>query len=501
MNDLSSFNLSLPTDGKTKNARCGTTSSLISNWLSSSAYISMQKYRPIAYIGGMTLVALVSMWIFMQQTHITECDSDSEDSNDPNDGFSSISRERITSTTGSRKRTRDGTSQKIKINNSPIPASRDSKQLKDELDRPQSKFLKFRTRGDINHFNKKSKPSLTEVNNDNVTSSPIIGSCGCVEDKTEAFEQNKNINYQNLQILGKRSRSSQSNRHPNGRLLAETTYIHDTFYTNAKLRGHKADTFKNFDEANVRRIESEVNNAINDLQGRISIALNKIKSTQIDEVICDHDDIMNLEPSPFLSTLENIEQSRFDRDAHIATQLEKQTELEDDVEFILKMIKGSNYSDSNGENWISNNYSEIPVNVNNSPKSGKKVVTFATLASDIGQASQHRILRNFEILEILKQKELTEKIIEGSLKGALEIVKAQSLARARSTRRLKRPHKISYEIDDVNKKLLYIDSWQKDMIDRLDGLECEFDVIEKMIDDDRILTESFEAKTDKDGEG
>ncbi|CAG8735629.1 1735_t:CDS:2, partial [Racocetra fulgida] len=442
---------------------------------------------------------LVSMWIFMQQTHITDCDSDSEDSNDPNDGFSSIRRERITSTIG-RKRGRTVTSKNtsgIKPNNSPIPASRDSKQLKkNEFDRYQPIFQKFRTRGDDNRSNKKSKPSLTEVNHDNSTNSPIIGSCGCAENKIEAFKQNKNLKYQNLQILGKRSRSNQCDQRPNGRFLAGTVYINRNAheYTNIKLQGHKADTSANFNntQSTVRHYginESEVKNAINDLQDRISIALNKIRSTKIDE-----------EPSPFLSTLEAIEQSRFDRDAHIATQLERQIELEDDVEFIIKMIKGSNYSDSNGENWISNNYSEISVNVNDSPKSGKKVVTFATLASDIEQTSQRRILRNFEILEILNKKELTEKIIEESLKSAIKIVKAQSLARARSTRRLKRPHKISYEIDDVDKKLLYIDSWQKDMIDRLNGLECEFDAIEEMIDNDQILTELFEAKQNKDGE-
>ncbi|CAG8721278.1 36125_t:CDS:2, partial [Racocetra persica] len=474
---------------------------------------------PIAYIGGMTLVALVSMWIFMQQTHITDCDSDSEDSNDPNDSFSSIRRERITSTIG-RKRGRTVTSKNtsgIKPNNSPIPASRDSKQLKNEFDRYQPIFQKFRTRGDDNRSNKKSKPSLTEVNNDNSTNStnsPIIGSCGCAENKIEALKQNKNPKYQNLQILCKRSRSNQCNQRPNGHFLAGTVYINRNAheYTNIKL----ADTSANFNntqstvrnyginEVGVSRIESEVKNAINDLQDRISIALDKIKSTKIDEVTYDYDEIMNVEPSPFLSTLEAIEQSRFDRDAHIATQLERQIELEDDVEFIIKMIKGSNYSDSNGENWISNNYSEISVNVNDSPKSGKKVVTFATLASDIEQTSQRRILRNFEILEILNKKELTEKIIEGSLKSAIEIVKAQSLARARSTRKLKRPHKISYEVDDVNKKLLYIDSWHKDMIDRLNDLESEFDTIEEMIDNDQILTESFESfepKQDKDGEG
>ncbi|CAG8739560.1 25390_t:CDS:2, partial [Gigaspora rosea] len=239
----------------------------------------------------------------------------------------------------------------------------------------------------------------------------------------------------------------------------------------------------------------EVKNVINDVQNRISVAINKIRSIQIGDV--------NVEPPPssFLNAaLETVEQDRFDRDTRLATKLEQQLELEEDVEFILNMIKGSKDSDSNGESWISNNYSVIPVNVNDSQKSGKKVVTFATLESDIEQASQHRILRNYEILKFLKQKKLTEKITEGSLESAIEIVKTQSLARARSTKRLKRPHKINYEIDDVNKKLLYIDSWQKDMIDRLNCLECEFDALEEMIDDDQILTESFESKKNKDGE-
>ncbi|CAG8812557.1 35932_t:CDS:2, partial [Gigaspora margarita] len=356
-----------------KNARYGTTTSLNSNWLSSSAYISMQKYRPIAYIGGMTLVALVSVWIFMQK-HISECDSDSdsEDSNNLNnsknshevsnkDRFFSIPQERVASTIG-RKRPRS-TSQKTS--------------------------------------------------------------------------------------------------------------------------------------------RCEVKNVINDVQNRITIALNRIRSIQIGDVTCDNDDIVNVEPPPssFLNAaLETIEQDRVDRDTRLATKLEKQLELEEDVEFILNMIKGSKDSNSNGESWISNNYSVIPVNVNDSQKSGKKVVTFATLESDVEQASQHRILRNYEILKFLKQKKLTEKITEGSLESAIEIVKTQSLARARSTKRLKRPHKINYEIDDVNKKLLYIDSWQKDMIDRLNCLECEFDTLEEMIDDDQILTESFESKKTKDGE-
>ncbi|KAF0553508.1 hypothetical protein F8M41_020240 [Gigaspora margarita] len=359
-----------------KNARYGTTTSLNSNWLSSSAYISMRKYRPIAYIGGMTLVALVSMWIFMQK-HISECDSDSdsEDSNNLNnsknshevsnkDRFFSIPQERVASTIG-RKRPRS-TSQK--------------------------------------------------------------------------------------------STSQKTSRC--------------------------------------------VKNVINDVQNRISITLNRIRSIQIGDVTCDN--IVNVEPPPssFLNAaLETVEQDRVDRDTRLATKLERQLELEEDVEFILNMIKGSKDSDSNGESWVSNNYSVIPVNVNDSQKSGKKVVTFATLESDVEQASQHRILRNYEIFKFLKQKKLTEKITERSLESAIEIVKTQSLARARSTKRLKRPHKINYEIDDINKKLLYIDSWQKDMIDRLNCLECEFDALEEMIDDDQILTESFESKKNKDGEG
>ncbi|CAG8580959.1 13015_t:CDS:2 [Dentiscutata heterogama] len=339
-----------------KNSRCGTTSSLNSNWISSSAYISMQKYRPIAYIGGMTLIAFVSVWIFMQK-HISELSKNAKYG-----GFSPIHRERVTSTIRRKKVTSQNTSRRC-----------------------------------------------------------------------------------------------------------------------------------------------EVKNVINNVQNRISITLNKIRSIQIDDVTCDYDDLMNVESpsSLFLNAaFETVEQDRYDQDVCLATKLEKQIELENDVEFILNMIKGSKDSYSNGEScWISNNYSTIPVNINDSQKSGKKVVTFATLASDIEQASQRRIMRDFEILKVLKQKKITEEITEGSLKSAIEIVKTQSSARARSTRRLKRPHKMSYEIDDVNKKFLYIDSWKKDMIDRLNDLECEFNALEEMIDDNRILTESFEAKKNKDGEG
>ncbi|CAG8609476.1 28693_t:CDS:2, partial [Dentiscutata erythropus] len=425
MNDLFSLNLSLSTDGKTKegvaykiillyspyrevkmtlkivrvklydffqlmvrylhkNSRCGTTSSLNSNWISSSAYISMQKYRPIAYIGGMTLIAFVSVWIFMQK-HISECDTDSEDS-----------------------------------------------------------------KNSINSNN--SKNSINSKNSHVVS---------------------KNAKYGGFSPIRRERVTSTIRR-------------------------------KKVTSQNTSR-RCEVKNVINNVQNRISITLNKIRSIQIDDVTCDNDDLMNVESpsSLFLNAaFETVEQDRYDQDVRLATKLEKQIELENDVEFILNMInKGSKDSYSNGEScWISNDYSTIPVNINDSQKSGKKVVTFATLASDIEQASQRRIIRDFEILKVLKQKKLTEEITEGSLKSAIEIVKTQSLARAKSTRRLKRPHKMSYEIDNVNKKFLYIDSWKKDMIDRLNDLECEFNTLEEMIDDNRILTESFEAKKNKDGE-
>ncbi|CAG8521121.1 9784_t:CDS:2 [Acaulospora colombiana] len=232
--------------------------------------------------------------------------------------------------------------------------------------------------------------------------------------------------------------------------------------------------------------------AIKDVQTRISDAIHKNRLMQNNEYTAFREDTELPEsPSSLQNSFREVNQVRKEYDAQLVSHLERQVELDANLEFSVKTIKedmaGINTSGKFGFRTDENerNDNVVAETVFDIPNATKEVITFSSLEADVEFSSRQRIARDFEILKLLEKKHRVDQETEESIKQALEVLKFQSKSRVGCTRKLKSPKRMEEEVDDVHKKFQYLDSWRSSMVERLEDLKANFDELEDLITNGR----------------
>ncbi|CAG8653640.1 15619_t:CDS:2 [Acaulospora morrowiae] len=485
-------------------------------------------------MGGMTLIALVSMWFYIQPSEYDSSEDPDESrklkgSRTKNDLFTAF-RQKISHAMGilknrSRSRSRTATNDKRDKVESKFTNVRDKKigdfgrssqQHNEGLRflavgstsnetvtfREKNKCFIIGTCGDSNNMFDPEGPDIALVDQvDSVSCNGVIHSVANNKKKGREDEfESDNIKGKGSKVgpgvknfaqdIRKLFRNSKTPTQQHQNHHRKQSGVRNSLFNKigSSGRAEKCEREAIFEEKDVTQTVLNIA-AANNVRARINDSLRKLKLKQSGEHVTRREDLEPPESSSsLLNSFQMVNQVQKDYDSLFLSRLEKQIELEEELRLAIRMIKDNIESiDSGGKAELDIDENEKGFQTaiettSNALSATREVVTFAALKTDIALSSKQRIARDLEILKLLEKKHEVEKRTEESIEQALEILRAQLKSRDRCTRKLKSPRRMSEEVDDVDKKLQHMISWRTSMDEGLEDLEAKFDSLEDLID-------------------
>ncbi|CAG8432757.1 490_t:CDS:2 [Diversispora eburnea] len=447
---------------------------------------NIQQYRQITYVGGITIIALFSMWFCIQPTFeygILKNPS-------KRSGFFMILRAKLTSVLQILKAKKNDVEfnvndlQKVKFslycgskqdkglrillyekNDKQPPIFRENKKsnsMKVESNKPRNIQTCVGTPKVTNTVNSKNNNTLNNNADLQVPSQKCENVNKYSNENSQWFSNPKTKNISTL-----KRNYTKNNVNTNTKYNRNVT--HNRFYERNSERcsneykltkiKSKSSNVKDIDESQSSNIKD-----IDDLQRRIHNVLCKIKSHSYKYKPESKENI------DILSSLEKIEKSRYIRDSNVISCLKRQLKAEVNFKKEIQTIK--NYLDDdviqshNEENDPTGKV--IPDETFNS----KTDSTYSSLEIDIESATQFRILRNLYIQELLKIKKNAEKETMNNINITLDILKLQSksIVKCKGKMRLS-IQKANDNFDKAINKMEYLQGWHNSMVERLEELE------------------------------
>ncbi|RHZ49979.1 hypothetical protein Glove_508g32 [Diversispora epigaea] len=470
------------------------------NIMSPSSSPSIQQYRQITYVGGITIIALFSMWFCIQPTFeygILKNPS-------KRSGFFMVLRAKLTSALKILKTKKNDVEfnvndlQKVKF--SLYCGSKQDKGLRILLcekndtqpsilrENKKSNLMKVESNKPRNIHTCVGTPKVTNtnatVNSKNNNTLNNNADLRVPSQKCENVNKYSNENTQWFSNPKTKNLSTLTRNYTKNHVNTNTKYnrnvTHNRFYERNSERCSNEYKLKKIKSksSNVKDIdESKSSNMkdIDDLQRRIHNVLCKIKTHSYKYKP------ESKENTNILSSLEKIEKSRNVRDSHVISCLKKQLKAEVNFKKEIQTIK--NYLDDDAiqsHNEENKPTGKIIPDKKFNPETDS---TYSSLEIDIESATQFRILRNLYIQELLKIKKNAEKETMNNINLTLEILKLQSksIVKCKGKMRLS-IQKANDDFDKAINKMEYLQGWHNSMVERLKDLEAIVDDVNYKID-------------------